>query len=58
MSAFAQYLSAGIGLVLLGAIHGAMRRGVDALERIATAQEKGALAVEQAAKCPDYPPVR
>lgn len=66
MSAAAQYVAAGLGLLALSAIHGALRRAVDALERTATAQEKALAVVEpsvvttpaqdRAARCPDYPP--
>lgn len=66
MSAAAQYVAGGVALILLGAIHGAIRRGVDALERTATANEKAAVAatrtremVEQNVAfvhAPDYPP--
>ena len=58
MSPVVQYVLAVAGLLLLGGIHGALNRIAHDLGRIALSQERGAEAVERAAKCPDYPPVR
>lgn len=66
MSPLGQHLAALVAIILLGAIHGAIRRGVDALERTATANEKAADAAAKTREmvennvafvtAPDFPP--
>ena len=56
MSALAQYLAAGLGVIMLGAIYGALDRAAHALERQATAIEQWHGEQRTALMFPDDPP--